>query len=1190
MPDFSSQHIRFGVGGLDLRRAPDVVAPENAIRLSNVIRTPDGAWTSRLGQVVRAQVGTSTHSIIRATEPAGTPFTTLYWGSNTTLLENPSGPVFTTLDTGYSGNPLALVPWRVAQSGESWMLVGDTAKMRKIRIRDGLVLPIGLPVPSADAATALVAATTKTIQSFSGSAASFTGSAGTALSGIPTLADVGAVAPFPAALSVTTVPGTVTGPFYSTAWRDGIALDLTTYGGGVDITDDDYMHLWVRLSNPEVISEVRIYLVLGAFTGSNVIPGTSTSGVNDDAYVWTFRPSDIDTYVQGTASNTSAVTTDVVRRQIRRAAGPPRFDRDATGNTIVDSRNTGRAIANQNTPGRDVWTEWGSVDLPLRRGDAQRIGTDTSLDWSDIDGIMIAIFSSGPTASTVSVGNFYVTGGFGPDAGDPTTEPYDYVYTNYDPRTGAEGNPSAIQPEVEWLTPLRQSITVTPAAHSDSAMRQRVYRRGGTLNDNWYFVGVNSSNGGVVTDTLSDTEIEAADTAPTDWFQAVPSVTNTGTADLDQAVPYLWGPVNDMVFAAGDPNRPGSVYFCYPGEVDKWGASNYVDVCSPSERIINGFVFSGQCFAWSSNRLYAIIPNLLDELTVTPSPTSCAKAPAAPWAFCVGPSAVYFTAYDGVYQTTGGDAVNLTDDWLRPLFNGETANGLLPIDFTATTALRCEVWQNELWVLYRDTGGTNRVLIYHLTDRVWRPYTFAHEPSALYADTVPGTVQLLMGGRTSSSAYVHSGTADDATAIACTIRTPVLDQGSTVDDKLYSDLTVDVDRQATTLTVTPYLTNQTSAATALTINTGSGRSRYLYNFVPAPTRAQNIALDIAWSSTAQRPVIYAAQLTYAVQPDNRNLRGIDWETLGDTYLTGLNLDLDTFGQTKTVQVWADQQVVTTYTIPAGTTGRRLVHVTVTPPVRGHVYRYVFTDSNTVNVFGHEWLAEREPNEQSNWLQNFEVAGTLADKAVKGVLIECDTFGATKTVQVQIDGVTHTTLSVNTSGRKVVQFSFAPGIGRVVRLFPTDANPGRLYSRQWVFDQEPLRLSRWESQRITHGIPVWQVPTYAYVTLKSTTAVTYTLTSYDQQGNATVKHYLIPSTGGQKEQVFVPFESTKGVLFHHLLTATEAFWLYRPESKVSISPWGSQESVEVRPFGDDDLDAGRSMGIASLQAAAPGGEQ
>jgi len=1109
--------------------------------------------------------------------------------------------------------------------------------------------------------------------------------------------------------------------------------------------------------------------------------------------------------------------------------------------------------------------------------------------------------------------------------------------------------------EANYINALRRGIEVTPAAYGDAAVRQRFYRRGGTLNNNWYYVGENASDGGVFTDTLSDAEIEAAGTVPTDFFKAVPSVDADGNAVLAQPVPYVWGPVNDMVFAAGDPNRPGSVYFCYPGEVDKWGADNYVDVCAPGEAIQNGFVYAGQSFAWSSQRLYAITPNLIDALTITPSPTSCTKAPAGPWAFTVGPSAVYFLANDGVYVTTGGEAINLSDEWLKPLFQGQTSNGLLPIDFTATADMRLAVWRNDVWVQYKDSGGTTRFLLYNLLDQSWRHYSFGVGTKTIYADVTPGVQRLLMGGSTTGDAYTYTGTSDDGANIAVAVRHPVLNQGQDIANKLYSDLTVDADRQSTTLTVTPYLSNETTAATALTINSGSGRQRYTYNFNPQPTSSQNVAYDIAWSSAANTPRVYGLQTSYVVDPAAAQHKGIDWEDLGDTYYTGLDLDIDTgnlaktcnvyvdqtlvatttvqtngrrlfhitlgparghlyrydfsdsnpariwghkwhvevepseqtnwnqnftpldglsnkylkgvaldcdtFGVAKTVQLQADGGVITTITVnqngrgiqhfgfPAtqgrlvrilpvdsnpgrlysatwiyddqpfsltawdsnwdnlgdsyytginieintfnvaktfsfavdGTTistqsvttngrqvvklsftpargstfrffstdttvaqlfsyqwqvdkepstqanwnqnytpldglankyikgvaldcdtfgatktiqvqgdgavlttlsvtqngrgiqhfgfpasqarllrllptdtnqgrlyaahwiyddqpfvltvwdsnwenkgdtyytglnievdtfgvdkvfnfyvdqtlidsqtinanGRTLVHITL-PPGRGHLYRWTSTDSVVAQVYGHQWMLDAEPSEQANWNQNFTISGTLADKAVKGVLLECDTFGEDKSVEIQIDGTTHTTLTVNTDGRKVVQFSFAQGIGRVLRLLPVDDHPGRLYSIQWIFDTEPLKLDRWETQPITHGIPTWQIPVEAQLTLKSTALVVLTLTTYLQSSTTITKTYYIPSTAGEKRKLFVPFEATKGVMFKYLFTSAEPFYLFREESSVRVQPWGSQAPVTVHPFGNDDLDPSRGMGVASLQAATPGG--
>lgn len=1186
MADYQRQQVRFGIGGLDLRRAADVVAPENALRLSNVQRDPEGGWTPRFGQTeVATTGGTLLHSVQRGVDPV-TPTLTRFWGVDGTLYRGLTGAL-TSTDTGYSGNPLALVPWQVEQSGESWMIVGDSTKVRKVRVSDGLVLPIGLPADATDAVTALDTELTVTADSFNGSAASYTANAGTGAA--PTVSNQAPGGNVANAMRIQVAAGAATGPYYNYATR-AQAINFSTYGS-VDATDDDYIHLWLRMNRPDLISEVRIYFLISGVNLTGPLPGTSGSS-NTDAYMKSFRPSDLNPYVQTLDSSTASVDIETVRRQINRAAGGVRPTQDSDGNLGNDTRDTARNISQQQTPGQLVWTEWGSVDVPLRRGDFTRIGTTEGIGWADVVGIIISVHVNSATSTPyVELSDLYMTGGAGPDAGTTDTEAYDWRYTHYDPRTGCEGNGCPIQPESEWLRPLRRGVDVTPTAYGDAAVRQRIYRRGGTLTDNWYFVGENSSDGGTFTDTLSDAEIEGAGVMPIDHFQAVPSVDDDGDAVLAQPTPYWWGPVNDIVFTAGDPNRPGSVYFCYPGQIDHWGADNYVNVTAPTEAITNGFVFAGQAYAWSTQRLYAITPNLLDELTITPQPTPCAKAPAAPWAFCVGPSAVYFIAYDGIYQTQGGDAQNLSDDWLRPLFIGQTSNGLLPIDFSATTALRCEVWLNELWVLYRDTGGTNRALIYSLIDRSWRSYSFGTQVAVAYADTYPGSNTLLLGGRTTGDAYSYSGTSDNGSAITCNVRTPTVAQGDSETDKLYADVTLDANRDGATLTMTPYLTNETIAATALTVNSGSGRQRYTYSFTTQPTRASNVALDITWSSASARPKVYVAQISYAPLPTQAIKAGVDWDSLGDTYLTGLNMVIDTFGASKTIELYAQigdaaPALISTQTIPA-VSGRRQVDISLPTPIRGHLYKFQFTDSNPYELYNYAWVTTPEPSEQANLNGQFENAGTLADKYVKGVLVEIDTFGTNKTLAVQIDGTTHTTLTANANGRQVLQFSFAQGLGRVLRLIATDTNPGRMYSYQWVYDTEPLALSRWETQQITHGIDTWQVPTYAYVTLKSNTTVTYALTSYYQNGSSVTKTYTIASTGGSKKQVFLPFEATKGVLFRHELTSASPFWLYRQESKVAISPWGAQESVEVKPWGDDDLDHPiRPMGNAALSAAAP----
>jgi hypothetical protein len=149
---FETQIARFGVGGLNLKDSLDAL--EGWSRHTNVWHESESEATGRPGETAYATHGTGAtcHSIRKLRDPqAGT--TTRFWGVGGALHFGYSGAT-TSIDTGYSGNPLALLPHRPTLSGDPWMFVADTNKMVKVKA-DGLVLPIGLPAPGSAPATAL---------------------------------------------------------------------------------------------------------------------------------------------------------------------------------------------------------------------------------------------------------------------------------------------------------------------------------------------------------------------------------------------------------------------------------------------------------------------------------------------------------------------------------------------------------------------------------------------------------------------------------------------------------------------------------------------------------------------------------------------------------------------------------------------------------------------------------------------------------------------------------------------------------------------------------------------------------------------------------------------------------------------------------------------------------------------------
>ena len=157
--------------------------------------------------------------------------------------------------------------------------------------------------------------------------------------------------------------------------------------------------------------------------------------------------------------------------------------------------------------------------------------------------------------------------------------------------------------------------------------------------------------------------------------------------------PTLWGPVNGVFFAVGDPNNPGRLYWTNTNDPDSTSAPNFLDVCSAAEPLVNGFVWDGVAYVFSTEQLYRI-ENSPTGVGYVVSLTPCGRGLWATWGFCTTPQGVIFVVKDGICITnTGSPAISLTNDDLYSLFPhdgvpGEPVNGYLPPDFTQLTRLR----------------------------------------------------------------------------------------------------------------------------------------------------------------------------------------------------------------------------------------------------------------------------------------------------------------------------------------------------------------------------------------------------------------------------------------------------------------------------------------------------------------------
>ena len=1126
---FEQEQMVFGVQGLDLKRSLDLIPNTKLSRMTNVVRNDEGELTGRPGQTtIFTAAPTPHHSIGRLNNRFQSTFNYIL-GAGTSVWFGTSGAL-QQVTTGTSGNPLTFAPYHPTLSGDSWMYWGDSTKMGKVRGTDGTFATIGLaPGVSKDqrfridefkkAPTGSIGSRDRTRFSSVGfdvtgatgggtpglftsyttqaktlidscETATWTNNAGTG--GAPTnVVDPINVKVGTNSLKLSSNHGAAGGAYYN-FWAKAVGLNLNVVGGQA-ATDDDIIHLWCRTDRPDLLVEARIYFVVSAVFDTATVPGTDTGGTkNTDAYMKAFRPSDF-TPAFGTGSS-SAATAASVNTNFDNLTGLPIITdtRQSIAN-LAQQFDSSRSASLQLGPGYGAWTEFGIIGLPLHRRDFRRIGTDTTRSWGTVTGLVIVAQVSTNTEITIWLDDIYLTGGAGLDSSLLGLTPYDFRYRNYDPRTGAKSNPSPIQANGYRLDSLRQGIVISPPPYGDSNIRQQVFRRGGTLGTTWYYVGVNTVDGGTVTDTQSDSAVQAnAAIVPfeIDNDQPITTVNSVGTTVLAQPLVAIWGPVMDILYGCGDPYRAGELYWCKPTQLDSWPAAYHVEACPPSEELMNGFAISSQPFVFSRERLFSIYPNLTDASQVTIQPTACTHGLVGRWAFAVGPGGCFFAAKDGVYVTSGGAEQSISDNDIRDLFQGISRNGYLPVDFNFPNEIRLAVHNNELWLRYRDTSGGITVFVYAIIYQFWRAAPLGQQISALYSDSGTTIKQLLFGGMSSGKSYTYSGTTDDGLPITAVARTGALTQGSPREHKLYGDFTIDADLQGNTVTVTPYINTESTQLTPTVLNTGVGRQRY-YGDLGA-TLGRNLTLDISWTTSGSPPVIWNGGPSYAVQPHTTETRVTNWDT----------------------------------------------------------------------------------------------QGALANKKVKGIKIEANTFGVAKQINLQADGSTFQTITMQTSDRQVKEFSFPQQEGRVLRMRPGDTVDWILYQLRWIFDEEPQFLTRWETQETSNGIEGWQYPLYGHVAIRSTDVVTLTIISFDQSGGSITNAYPIASTGGAKQKLFIGFSVQKGIMFKYTVTSPTAFYLYREETEFWMMPWGGGRSRVIHPFGDDDLDSPRAMRDAALTAARP----
>lgn len=490
----------------------------------------------------------------------------------------------------------------------------------------------------------------------------------------------------------------------------------------------------------------------------------------------------------------------------------------------------------------------------------------------------------------------------------------------------------------------------------------RLYRRGGSKNDTYYQVGGDYAISGLVAGVCGAGYLTIKDNVPDSSLGASVQLDNdmpvSSVQTQNRHLPYIWGPFDERVLGCGDPDRPGAVYFSKRGNADQWPPQNFVEVSAPSEFIVNGVVYNTRTFAFSMERLYELVPNLIGGVTFTPYPTPCARGLFAAKGLCVA-EAIYFVSKDGVYRTTGGQEQSIVENSIKPLFPtldapARSVEGYEAVDMSYPEFIFLEFHNGEIWFTYKGVdSGTRQQLIYDIGKQRWRAAQY--NVSAVMCYSEKGTVSSLLLGCTDGSFYQTGAATDNGQAIACRVRTGAFDQGQPLNLKQYGDVIFDIDPGGATdalpITITPIINGETVTESAITV-TGSGRQ-------PCPLSlgdiyAYNLCFDIAWTATAAiKPIIYQADILWRVDP---------------VYVKHFNLGPTSHGATgyqHVKELWVSLRsnaVVsltinvdgTDYTYTLASTGGAMQKVYVPmQPIKGLLWEYTFDSTAMFRIYAED---------------------------------------------------------------------------------------------------------------------------------------------------------------------------------------------------------------------------------------------
>lgn len=526
---------------------------------------------------------------------------------------------------------------------------------------------------------------------------------------------------------------------------------------------------------------------------------------------------------------------------------------------------------------------------------------------------------------------------------------------------------------------------------------------------------------------------------------------------LGQPRAILWGPYgagsSGIFFFSVD---GGCLLWTNPNNPDAASDRNRLEITSPSEPLINGFMYDGRPYVFSTERLFAVYPNFGGASDFVAQEVANCKGLFAQWGLCVADGGlVYWVGKDGLYESEGGESRLISTD-LLPLFPhdgtpGVDTGGYSAPAFTSPDFLRLSHSDNRVKFTYQDGAAVFNSFVWNTVIRGYESRdTYTPQITVFYAEEGDGVHGELAGGN-DGKLYRVGGADDAGVAVTSHLRTKAEDAGEfarktfgdvQIDLKGDADIAAFADNYNTAITVAPAaLSAATRKPIIVDFNSGDG------------SLAHNVGLDLTWTTPGTQ--LYEYILSYLLRPDESLRRFSNWDDIGSIgakYFQGIRIVADTRDAAGTAQ---DRTIEIRYISEAGldTLGATLtcnhnglVTRDYSFDVPFYAYRVRIVPTDTDQWMLEDWKFDAQPASELglNWETPETTHGFHGYFHIKELWLP-HISTADLTLKVYVDGVLAGTYTIanNAGAFKKSRVILAAVKGKSVKYALTSAEKARI---------------------------------------------------------------------------------------------------------------------------------------------------